>query len=301
MNGIAIAYSPHMGGFSSMVAQVTKVAPQAFNIFAMKPSLIIAYIIILVPTMLVRQGYLQRIMAARSPEDGYRGTIVNGVMGLIYIVVPLLFGVMALVQFPHVANSKYVLLDMAGQMSPAFTGLILVALAAAVMSSADSFLLSGASNIVEDIYHRYINPNANNRQLVLVSRISVISLMLLSLWIAVAVPGIIKLIVFGALGLTAGVLVPWLAVFYWPRGTSDGAFWSIALGGGTAVAWWWAGYFAHTSEFLGVHPIFIGLPISIVLFFGISLKQKPTYEKALNVAKKHNIKYIEKKIQEVKR
>lgn len=284
------------GGWSAMTTEVTGVAPQAFDLFAMEWTLIAGYVVTLVPTMLVRQGYLQRIMSARSGRDGFIGTTLNGVIGFAYIPIPLLIGAMGLVMYSNIDNPKLIMPQMAMDILPNWlAGIILAALAAAVMSSGDSFLLSGSSNIVDDIYLRYLNPDATNEQQQKVSRITVIGLMIFSLGLALVVPGIIDLIVFGAVALTGGVLVPWLAVFYWPRGTSDAAFWSLVVGAGMTVVWWWAGYFADTAEFMGLHPVFVGLPLSIILFFAISLMQDPEYEQVLETARKHNLESLEKR------
>ncbi|MDL5363405.1 sodium:solute symporter [Halalkalicoccus sp. NIPERK01] len=284
------------GGWSTMTTEVTAVAPDAFNLFSMEWTLIAGYIVTLVPTLLVRQGYLQRIMSARSGRDGFIGTVLNGVIGFAFIPIPLLIGVMGLVMYSDIADPQLIMPQMALDILPTWlAGILLAALAAAVMSSGDSFLLSGSSNIVDDIYLRYMNPEATNEQQQLISRIAVIGLMVFSLALALVVPGIIDLIVFGAVALSGGVLVPWLAVFYWPRGTADAAFWSLAIGAGTTVIWWWAGYFADTAEYMGLHPVFVGLPLSIILFFAISFVQEPEYEEALETARKHNLESLEKR------
>lgn len=293
---LAIAAIFEFGGWSAMTTEVTSTAPQAFDLFAMEWTLIAGYVVTLVPTMLVRQGYLQRIMSARSDRDGFIGTALNGVIGFAYIPIPLLIGVMGLVMYANIDNPQLIMPQMMTDILPTWlAGFLLAALTAAVMSSGDSFLLSGSSNVVDDIYLRYLNPDASNEQQQMVSRITVIGLMVFSLAIALVVPGIIDLIVFGAVALTGGVLVPWLAVFYWPRGTSDAAFWSLAIGAGMTVIWWWAGYFADTAEFMGLHPVFIGLPLSIILFFAISLMQEPEYEQVLKTAQKHNLESLEKR------
>lgn len=296
---LAILGIAEFGGVSAMTSEVTQSAPQAFDLFAMKWTLIAGYIITLVPSMLVRQGYLQRVMSARSPRDGFIGTTLNGVIGFAYIPVPLIVGAMGIVMYPSIADSQLLMPTMAVDILPNWlAGILLAALAAAVMSSGDSFLLSGASNFVEDIYLQYVTPDADQEKQQKASRVAVLGLMVLSLALALVVPGIIDLIVFGAVALTGGVLVPWLAAFYWPRGTSDAAFWSIALGAGLTVAWWWAGWFADTAEFMGLHPIFVGLPLSILLFFGISLAQEPEYEKVLAAAEKHDLSSLKQRTQQ---
>lgn len=299
---LAIVGIQNLGGWSDMTNEVTDTAPQAFDLFAMEWTLIAGLAVTLLPQMLVRQGYLQRIMSARSSRDGFVGVLLNGIIGSVYIVVPLLLGTMGLVYYGDgIGDSDLLLPTMVVDLLPVwFAGIILAALAASIMSSGDSFLLSGASNITEDIYLRYIEPDADLERQRLVSRLSVIALMILSVYLSTLIPGIIDLIVFGSIALTAGVVVPFLGVFYWPRATSDAAFWSLVIGAGSAVTWWWAGWFAGTEEFLGFHPVFIGLPLSILLFIGISYAQEPEYDKVIQSAQRQNLDSLEEKARQAK-
>lgn len=286
-----------LGGWSATVSQVSVASPQAFDIFATEWTLIAGFVVTLLPTILVRQQYLQRIMAARSPRDGFIGVFLNGVIASIFIVVPLLLGVMGLVMYRGgFDNPDHLLPTMILDLLPTWlAGFLMAGLIAAIMSSGDSALLSGSSNITQDIYLRYIEPDAGQRKEQWASRVSVVLLMVISVFLTTVVPGIIDLLVFGALALTAGVLVPWLGVFFWPRATADAAFWSIALGSSTAIIWWWIGYFAGTEEYLGLHPVFIGLPLSIIIFISVSYLQDPEYEKVINTAQKHNLDDLEEK------
>lgn len=300
---VAIIGVQSFGGWSEMTTQATATAPEAFDLFALEWTLIAGYVITLLPTMLVRQSYLQRIMSARSSRDGFVGVLLNGVIGSVYIVVPLILGILGLLYYGDGSfeDTDLILPTLVADLLPIwFAGILLAALAAAIMSSGDSFLLSGASNITQDLYIPYIEPDANQQRQQTVSRLSVLGLMIVSLYLSTVIPGIIDLIVFGALALTAGVLMPFLGVFYWPRATSDAAFWSLVSGASTTVIWWWAGYFAGTEEFMGLHPIFVGLPLSIILFVGISYLQEPEYDRVIQSAQKHNLEELEQKAREAK-
>jgi SSS family transporter len=291
---LAIFAINDFGGVSAMTSQVSAQAPQAFDLFALDKTLMAGYIVTLLPTLLVRQGYLQRIMSARSSRDGFIGTMMGGVIGVVYISIPLLLGVIAITRYPNIQNADLIIPQLAADTLPAvLAGLVLAALAASVMSTADSFLLAGASNITEDIYIRYLNPDATDRRQTIVSRIATVFLAFSGFGLGLLIPSLVDLIVFGVLALTGGVLVPWLAAFYWPRGTADAAFWSLAVGGISTVLWWIAGFLQNTLEFMGIHPVFIGLPLSIILYFGISYSQEPEYERALEAAKKHDIDSLE--------
>lgn len=286
-----------LGGWSSMVTQATNVAPQAFNLFATDLSLIAGFVVTLMPTMLIRQQYLQRIMAARSPRDGVVGVAANGVISSVFIVTPLLIGLIGLVILgPGIENADVMLPRLINNLLPVWlAGFLLAALVAAIMSSADSALVSGASNLTQDYYIRHINPDPSQRDERWASRASIAILMIISVTLTTLIPGIIELLVFGALAITSGILVPFLGTFYWPRATGDAAFWSIVLGSGSAILWWTLGSFAGVEEYLGLHPVFIGLPLSFIAYFGISYLQEPEYQKVLETAQKHSLEDLEEK------
>jgi uncharacterized sodium:solute symporter family permease YidK len=75
---------------------------------------------------------------------------------------------------------------------PGLFGLVFVSLLAAYMSTIATQLNLGASYIVNDFYHRYINRKASEKQLVLVGRISTVILMVLASFIAVNLEGAVQ-------------------------------------------------------------------------------------------------------------
>ena len=64
------------------------------------------------------------------------------------------------------------------------TGILLSAILAAVMSTADSQLLVTASSISEDFYRPFIRKNASDKELVWVGRISVIVVSVIAYFMA---------------------------------------------------------------------------------------------------------------------
>lgn len=63
---------------------------------------------------------------------------------------------------------------------PGFFGLVVASLFAAYMSTIATHLNLGSSYMVNDFYHRFINPNASEKQLVRIGRISTVILMILA-------------------------------------------------------------------------------------------------------------------------
>ena len=63
-------------------------------------------------------------------------------------------------------------------------GLVLASLASAYMSTMSSQLNWGSSYLVNDVYHRFIRPEATERELVLVGRLATVALMLIACTLA---------------------------------------------------------------------------------------------------------------------
>jgi len=143
---------------------------------------------------------------------------------------------------------------------------MVIALLATVISSADSFCMSGASSIINDIIKPRVKetPDLDSR-LLKYSRLSVIIVSVLALVLALSIPKLVSLWVTGAAMLVAGLLAPVIAGLFWDKATRLGG--TVAMWGGLTVAVVWQ----IAGHPFGLHPIFIGFPVSIVLLVLISL------------------------------
>ena len=65
--------------------------------------------------------------------------------------------------------------------SPFWAGIVLSAVLAAIMSTASAQLLVGASAVAQDLYKQFIHKDINPRELVLVTRLSVIGIALIAI------------------------------------------------------------------------------------------------------------------------
>ena len=111
-------------------------------------------------------------------------------------------------------------------------GLILAALAAAIVSSLASMLNSTSTIFTMDIYEEYINKNASDKSLVKVGRIVVIISLFIAMLIAPAFGNLGQ--VFQAIQEYTGVVSPGiLAVFlmglFYKKATNNGAIWGAIL------------------------------------------------------------------------
>jgi solute:Na+ symporter, SSS family len=129
-------------------------------------------------------GYVaQRILAAKDERHGLLATLWFQIAH--YALRPwpwILVGFVAVIRYPHLANPEegYVRVMVDVLPSPV-KGLLLATFAAAYMSTIGTHLNWGASYLVNDVYLRFIRPQAGRRAQVIASRFATVTLMLLSL------------------------------------------------------------------------------------------------------------------------
>jgi solute:Na+ symporter, SSS family len=164
-------------------------------------------------------GYIvQRILSAKDERHGLLATLWFNVAH--YAVRPwpwILVGFVAAIRYPGLANPEegYVRVMVDVLPSP-FKGLMLAAFAAAYMSTISTHLNWGASYLVNDVYLRFIRPDAGPRAQVIASRAATGLLMVLSLAVMAFLTSVEqgwKLL----LGLGAGTGLVLILRWYWWR------------------------------------------------------------------------------------
>ncbi|HET9038543.1 MAG TPA: sodium:solute symporter family protein [Gemmatimonadales bacterium] len=164
-------------------------------------------------------GYVaQRILAAKNERHGLMATLWFNIAH--YALRPwpwILVGFVALMKYPGLANPEegYVRVMVEVLPSP-LRGLLVATFAAAYMSTIGTHLNWGASYLVNDVYLRFIKPNASDRARVLASRGATVVLMLLSLVVMAYLKSVEqgwKLLI----GLGAGTGAVFILRWYWWR------------------------------------------------------------------------------------
>ena len=123
---------------------------------------------------------------------------------------------------------------------PILFGMVVAAIFAAIMSTADSQLLVAASGIVRDIYQKIIKKDISIPQTTLVwySRIIVFAIVLVALLLALTGSQIIFwLVLFAWAGLGASLGPTIILSLYWKRSTKWGVFTGFIVGTFTTIIW----------------------------------------------------------------
>jgi SSS family solute:Na+ symporter len=198
----------------------------------------------LVPTMLLMLGnqvMYQKFFSAKSERDA-RISVIGWIIGTLLletlIVAIAVFG-SALYRTGEVANQPYEIIPYTARHGlPALMGaLLLGAVFAKVVSTASNFLFSPATNLVNDIFVRYIAPDASNKRVLIVSRLAVVLLGCWALYQAIYAPSILEKMLWAYTIYSAALTPVILAAFYSKRVTAWGAVSAILAGTVITLVW----------------------------------------------------------------
>ena len=158
---------------------------------------------------------------------------------------------------------------------PLIIGLLLVStMMAIIVSTADSFLLIPATNLTRDVYQRYVNINAEERQILFISRALVLALGLIAYLLVSQFKTVLNA-AFTAYNIYGASLTPaLLAAFLWKRATKEGAVASIITGASVTIVWTY--FLPSWDGFSKMHPFLQELTypaagLSVIVLIVVSL------------------------------
>ena len=198
----------------------------------------------LVPTLLLMLGnqvMYQKFFSAKTERDAkmsVAGWIVGTLVLETLIVAIAVFG-RALYPTGEVAlHPREIIPYTARHGLPAVLGaLLLGAVFAKVISTASNYLFSPATNLINDVFVRYMAPGASDKRVLIVSRLAVVLLGCWALYQAVYAESILQKMLWAYTIYSAALTPVVLAAFYSKRVTAWGAVSAIA--GGTLVTLTW--------------------------------------------------------------
>lgn len=241
------------------------------------------------------QFIVQRALGARSDTDAKLGIIAAGFLKLLIPFFAIAPGVAAYYLFKtkipdRTVSPDAVFPELVMMVIPAGYGLIGIigaGLIGAILSSIDSMMNSAATIVTMDIYQKYINPNATDKQLIRAGRISIIGFVTLATVLALFImdpnsdENFFLQIANYQNYLTPGILVAFFMGMFWKRGTGTGAFCAIISG----IFFSWLAEYLYNSnieswplvmETFGAklnffHRVVFVLPLSALLHVIVSL------------------------------
>lgn len=186
---------------------------------------------------------LLRFMAIRSEKELTRSRRIATVWVLISLTVAVFIGVVGRALFPTAlgtaseAENVFILLS-TNLLPPLLAGFVMAGILAATISSSDSYLLIAASAFAKNIYQGLFKKDASDKQVMTISRITLLAITAIAIVIALDENSVIFTIVsfaWAGFGATFGPLM--LFSLFWKRTNRAGAIAGM-VGGGVMVFVW---------------------------------------------------------------
>jgi len=236
-----------LGGYGETIHQIRLFNPEFLNPFTALDGSGLSWIVIL-SSLAWGLGYfgqphiLARFMAIKSSDQIKKARIIAMVWVTLSLAAAVLVGVVGrvyLAQTLEGSATETVFMVMVNTTFPMIVaGILLAAILAAIMSTADSQLLVTASALTEDLYKVLFRKKASEKELVWVSRGAVILVAVIAFILALNPDSsVLTLVAYAWAGFGAGFGPVVVFSLFWKRMTRNGALAGMIVGGLTVIIW----------------------------------------------------------------
>ena len=221
---------------------------------------------------------LLRFMAIRKEDELKRSRRIAMVWVVISLAVAVFIGIVGRQLYPtaHLTKSAaeniFITLS-TSSLPPLFAGFVMAGILAATISSSDSYLLIAASAFAKNIFQGICNKKATDKQVMVVSRITLLVLTLVGVLISLDEKSIIFQIVsfaWAGFGATFGPLM--LFSLFWKRTNKAGAI--AGMLGGAAMVFIWKLGIAKLGGVFAIYELLPAFIFSSICIVAVSLLTK---------------------------
>lgn len=216
-----------------------------------------------------------RYQSARSASIAKWGCIIAGALVIAVSFCAALIGAAGRQAFPDTADGNVLSQVITASLPPVLAGVVVSALLAAAMSTANALLISLAGCFSRDFYNKVLNPSAELDDLphaTLYARLAVAVSLALGVLVALRARGILDTIIIFNYPYMGSMLVPLLGGLLWKGATRRGADAAMIVGGAIGIAAFAAGV---PGPFQGLFNIdlalLIAFAVSAAVFVTVSL------------------------------
>lgn len=221
----------------------------------------------------------QRFLAAKNPKDASKMGALWGIIHTIRWPMAMALATLGIVGLTAHGDPEKVLPSVIQSMLPVgVRGFAIAALLSGFLATFNSTVNGGASYMVKDIYHKYMNPNASQHTLIRASYVASALLILMGVSIGFIATSINQMFtwIMGTLG--AGVLMPNVLRWYWWRVNG----WGYALGTISGMVLSLVQAFVPYFSKLPLYVTFPGIAlIVLIVTVVVTLTTEPTDKKTL--------------------
>jgi sodium/proline symporter len=266
------------GGLDQIRTSLTSQDPALLDLFAFEQTPawigIASFLAIGLPFIGVPQ-LLIRYMSARDDGEIRKARIVSLAVLAVFGFGAVTAGVAGRALYPGLEDSETIFPVLSNSLfPPVISGLLLVVVLSAIMSTVDSLLLLASSAAVRDTYQRIIGSEASDERLSVYGKAVTVIIGVLAVVLGVQEPRVIFHFVLASWsGLGSAFGPAMIGILYYERITWLGVLCGIL--GGFAVSTVWLMFFKEAAH--GLYEAIPGFAAGLVLTFGVS---RLTYKKS---------------------
>lgn len=225
---------------------------------------------------------LVRFMATKNKNTIKPATTVALIWVFISMAAAIFVGLVGHVYVKEAIDPESVFMVMVGNFfPPIIAGILLSAVLAAIMSTADSQLLVASSAFSTDIYKSLIKKDASDKHILIISKVTIVIVAIIAALIALNPnSSIFKLVQFawGGFGAAFGPLI--LLSLYSKRITKKAALGGIIVGAATAIIFKYG--LSRLGGFWSVYEILPGFILSAITIIVVSYIDKNGVTQKMN-------------------
>ncbi len=216
---------------------------------------------------------LTRWIAARDRKEIVDGGFIAVLCVIVFDIGAVFAGMAGRVLFPGLLDPETILPSMTAELMPAiFTGVFLVIVLAASMSTVDSLLILVSSSIARDVVQKIFRPDLAERTVALIGKLATVVIGIGAVAFAIGeVRVIFWFVLFAWSGLASAFTPVVLCSLFWKRTTRGGAIAGMVTGFTTAVLW----VILFKERFYDLYEMIPGFAAGFIATVAVSLMTAP--------------------------
>ena len=230
---------------------------------------ILGYFLPSLALMLGDQNMLQRFASAKNSDEAKKSNIGMFIGEILVVASIIALVTQAAKLYPSLKTPSNVIFQVAVDYLPlAFGALVMCACMAFIVTTADSYLLSSATNLTNDIYEKYIRKDATDKQKMLVLRVTIVVFSAIAVALTLYFPTVLALQMTAYTMYGAAITPAILFALFSKRVTPAAGLAGIIVGGLATIVWTLMG----TPG--GVQCAIVAVPASVIAILLVSAVTK---------------------------
>ncbi len=262
------------GGWAAMTSRLSELDPALLSMSGITDSgisgwvLLFSFLAIGLPFLGVPQ-LMTRFMAAKNDKELRKARVMSIIVILIFDIGAVTAGMAGRALFPELTDVETIFPLLARELfPPIITGVLMVVVLSAIMSTVDSLLLLASSAVVRDTMDKIFDSVRSDESLAKIGKF--VTLIIGAIGIAFAI-GEVKLlfwfILFAWSGLGAAFGPVIICMLYYKKTTLQGAAAGMVIGFGTTIVW----IMRYKADMYDLYEMIPGFFVGLLVIWVVSL------------------------------